>query len=256
MVATAGSALISFIFPLSTQLNSIYLLMVLRFVMGLCQSAFFPAAYVFFCRWLPESERSVLLPIMFIGGNVGSISTYTMSSYLISASYGWPSVFYVSGFINLLVTILWIVFGSNGPQDNWLITQEECNLIQAGIMGTQDSIKVNDSKATAALEPAKTAKDIGMRNKINAIKLNNLNEQQRQEGHSDKLLLKTHLNRGQHLKPHPLAKSKSANDLLPAAALDINNNSNRPLMTLVSMDTKATLEGEKCAALLVSWPAS
>lgn len=135
MAANAGSALISLIFPLSTQLNSIHLLMVLRFVMGLCQSAFFPAAYVLFCRWLPERERSVLLPIMFIGSNMGSISTYIMSSYLISASHGWPSVFYVSGLICTLVTVLWCTFGSNGPDDNWLITDKERAFIETHVCG-------------------------------------------------------------------------------------------------------------------------
>lgn len=133
MAATAGSAVISLVFPLSTQLNSIYLLMVLRCVMGLCQSAFFPAAYVIFCRWLPERERSVLLPIMFIGSNVGNISTYILSSHLISSSYGWPSVFYLSGLVCALVSLLWIVFGSNGPNDNWLISEEERKFIESNV---------------------------------------------------------------------------------------------------------------------------
>lgn len=133
MAANAGSALISLAFPLSTQLNSIHLLMVLRFVMGCCQSAFFPASYVLFCRWLPEKERAVLLPVMFIGSNMGSISTYIMSSYLITSSHGWPSVFYLSGFVCSVVTVLWCVCGSNGPEDNSLITKEELAYIQSNV---------------------------------------------------------------------------------------------------------------------------
>lgn len=133
MAASAGSAVISLAFPLSTQLNSIYLLMVLRFVMGLCQSAFFPAAYVIFCRWLPERERSVLLPIMFIGSNMGSISTYILSSYLISSAYGWPSVFYLSGLICSIVSLFWCIFGSNGPEDNRFITEKERYYIESNV---------------------------------------------------------------------------------------------------------------------------
>lgn len=133
MAASAGSAVISLAFPLSTQLNSIHLLMVLRFVMGLCQSAFFPAAYVIFCRWLPERERSVLLPIMFIGSNMGSISTYILSSYLISSAYGWPSVFYLSGLICSIVSLFWCIFGSNGPEDNRFITDKERYYIESNV---------------------------------------------------------------------------------------------------------------------------
>lgn len=133
MAATFGSALISLAFPLSTQLNSIYLLMLLRFVMGLCQSAFFPAAYVLFCRWLPERERSILLPVMFIGSNVGSISSYVMSAYLISSDYGWPSVFYLSGLVCLLVSGAWCLVGSSGPEDNWLISDQERRFILSNV---------------------------------------------------------------------------------------------------------------------------
>lgn len=143
MAASAGSAVISIAFPLSTQLNSIYLLMLLRFVMGLCQSAFFPAAYVLFCSWLPECERSVLLPIMFIGSNMGSISTYIMSSYLISSNYGWPSVFYLSGLVCSICTLLWCIIGSNGPDDNWLISEEERRYIKSNVN--------NQSSETASL---------------------------------------------------------------------------------------------------------
>lgn len=133
MAASAGSAVISLAFPLATQLNSVHLLMALRFVLGLCQSAFFPASYVLFCRWLPESERAVLLPIMFIGGTVGAISTYIVSSYLIRSSFGWPSVFYLSGFICSLCSILWLIVGSNEPRNNWLITDEELSFIECNV---------------------------------------------------------------------------------------------------------------------------
>lgn len=139
MAASASSAVISLIFPLSTQLNSIYLLMVLRFVMGLCQSGFFPAAYVLSCRWFPERERAVILSVMFIGGNIGSISTYIMSSYLISSSYGWPSVFYVSGAICSLCSLLWFVFGSSVPSENWLITEQERHYIEFNVCMRENS---------------------------------------------------------------------------------------------------------------------
>lgn len=123
--------------------------MVLRFVMGLCQSAFFPAAYVLFCRWLPERERSVLLPIMFIGSNMGSISTYIMSSYLISSAQGWPSVFYLSGLVCLVCSVLWILFGSNGPEDNWLITDTERKFIQRNVNNqSSESSSVEDAELT------------------------------------------------------------------------------------------------------------
>lgn len=149
MAASAGSAVISLAFPLSTQLNSIYLLMMLRFVMGLCQSAFFPAAYVIFCRWLPEKERSILLPIMFIGSNMGSISTYILSSYLISSAYGWPSVFYLSGLVCSIVSLFWCIFGSNGPEDNWFITEKERCYIESNVNNqSSESNSLNNELST------------------------------------------------------------------------------------------------------------
>lgn len=138
--------------------------MFLRFLMGLSQSAFFPAAYVLFCRWLPEKERSILLPIMFIGSNVGSISTYIMSSYLISSTYGWPSVFYVSGLVCLLISLLWFIFVSSEPSDNWLITQEECLFIknnvnnQSSELNSLNSLEQSANQSIESLEFEKKKK--------------------------------------------------------------------------------------------------
>ena len=170
MATNAGSALISLIFPLSTQLNSIHLLMALRFVMGLCQSAFFPAAYVLFCRWLPERERSVLLPIMFIGSNMGSVSTYIMSSYLISSGNGWPSVFYLSGLICTIVTVLFYVFGSDQPEDNWLITDEEVEFIKLNVANqTSLSNSLNDFANSKQANGEDDATDCNEKDKSNSL---------------------------------------------------------------------------------------
>uniref|UniRef100_A0A6G1S5W4 Sialin n=1 Tax=Aceria tosichella TaxID=561515 RepID=A0A6G1S5W4_9ACAR len=208
MASTAGSALISLVFPIATQLDSIHLLMVLRFVMGLCQSAFFPAAYVFFCRWLPEAERSVLLPIMFIGSNMGSISTYIMSSYLISSSYGWPSVFYVSGLVCLLVTMLWCVFGSNGPQDNWLITDEERDYIMdnmngSGPNGTPPPQHQDHTKTALPAATGRFAITNGVPSPLNATTYNHLQVSPLPTSASNK---------------GTINKSRSANDLNPNQA--------------------------------------
>lgn len=186
MAASAGSAVISLAFPLSTQLNSIHLLMVLRFVMGLCQSAFFPAAYVIFCRWLPEKERSVLLPIMFIGSNMGSISTYILSSYLISSSYGWPSVFYLSGLVCSLCSLLWFIFGSNGPEDNWFITDKEILFIELNVNNqSSESNSIHEDEdlkmdnKSSSIKSKTQEVDINNNNKrgdcCNGIDLNNNN---------------------------------------------------------------------------------
>lgn len=162
-----SSAVISLVFPLSAQLNSLNLLMLLRFIMGLSQSAFFPAAYVLFCRWLPERERSILLPIMFIGSNVGSISTYIMSSYLITSSYGWPSVFYVSGLVCLLVSLLWYVFVSSTPDDNWLISHEECQFINKNVCNQSSEINsLNEQSVGDTSSPSSSSDSLAMEKKL------------------------------------------------------------------------------------------
>lgn len=185
--------------------------MVLRFVMGLCQSAFFPAAYVFFCRWLPERERSVLLPIMFIGSNLGSISTYIMSSYLISSSWGWPSVFYASGLICLLVTLLWLFVASNGPDDNWLITSAERDYIRDSLESQRDGgTQIKKPPISHKLPPACCAQlieaDENNNIKLEALKLNQLAQLEvaaKQIGHFQQMQAKLG------------AKSRSASDLIP-----------------------------------------
>ncbi|KAG9510365.1 putative inorganic phosphate cotransporter [Fragariocoptes setiger] len=144
MVSLIGSTLISFLFPIATQLESIPLLWFLRFIQGLCQSAFFPAGYFLFCCWLPEKERSVAYSVLFIGSNLGSITTYFISGLLINSSWGWPLMFYAPGLVCLFMTIMVFLLVANEPRTSKLIDQNELKYIRDRMI--KDDLEHNKHK--------------------------------------------------------------------------------------------------------------
>lgn len=57
----------------------------------------------------------------------------SVSGFLASSSMGWPSVFYFSGSVAVLWSILWLFIGSSSPAENKLISAGEREYIQSSL---------------------------------------------------------------------------------------------------------------------------
>ena len=90
------------------------LMMVCRIVIGLAQAPSFPANAKIAAMWFPHHERA------------RAIGAYSTGQYLVTglmvpvlsivgARYGWPSVFYVSGGLGILLGLWWL-FGYRDPE--------------------------------------------------------------------------------------------------------------------------------------------
>lgn len=66
-----------------------------------------------------------------MGGAIGTIITSAMSGYLAKHGFagGWPSVFYVSGGICVVLGILYFLLVRNSPQEHPFVSTEEYNYI-------------------------------------------------------------------------------------------------------------------------------
>ncbi|CAG2113555.1 unnamed protein product [Medioppia subpectinata] len=97
-VSLALSSLLNALTPIIARARIYWLLLASRVVLGAFQSVLFPACYALVAKWTPEHERSVVLSLPLIGGNIGTIVTSALTGYLTEEGFagGWPSVFYVS----------------------------------------------------------------------------------------------------------------------------------------------------------------
>lgn len=76
----------------------------------------------------------------------GTVVMMATSGILASSSMGWPAIFYSSGIISALWSILWLFFGSNSPADYKYITAEERDFIQSSLGHDENDAEHGEKK--------------------------------------------------------------------------------------------------------------
>ena len=81
-----------------------------------------------FIRW-----HSKAVALLSVGNSMGNIVLNLVSGYLCQYGFdgGWPSVFYLSGVLNLVWLILWYFVASNRPSNHHFISRHELLLISS-----------------------------------------------------------------------------------------------------------------------------
>lgn len=115
-------------------------LIVIRFMLGVVESAVMPSMLVFLSRWFTKSERSRANTFLILGNPVTILWMSILSGYLID-SVGWRWMFILEGFPAILWAFLWWRLVVDRPGDaKWLTNDEKLDL-QAKLDGEQQSIK-------------------------------------------------------------------------------------------------------------------
>lgn len=94
-----------------------------RFGLGLAEGGNFPAAIKAVSEWFPRRERALATGIFNSGSNVGALITPLLVPWL-TARWGWPASFLVTGALGLLwLGFWWALYGN--PQTHRLVTPAE-----------------------------------------------------------------------------------------------------------------------------------
>jgi len=104
-----------------------YMMIALRVLTGLCESASYPAMFAMLRWWAPEQEKSTMVAISFSGAYLGTLITFPIASILVEARalWCWPSVFYVFGSVGILWALPWFCCISNEPETDPFISKGE-----------------------------------------------------------------------------------------------------------------------------------
>lgn len=109
-------------------------------MIGLFESASFPCLFHFFPIWIPNAEKTIMIPVVLCGVYVGEILAFGLSGVLASATVtydgvvygGWASIFYVFGLLGLLWFPVWMHCAYESPSVHPFITKDEIQLINYG----------------------------------------------------------------------------------------------------------------------------
>lgn len=110
----------------------IFLLMAVRFLLGMGEAVVYPASNSVVSSWIPSVERGVANGIIFSGVGFGTGLTPPIVAYL-THTYGWRSAFWVSAGLGLVAGAVWYVIARNKPRQHPWISKAEIEHIETGL---------------------------------------------------------------------------------------------------------------------------
>lgn len=115
-------------------------LIIIRFMLGVVESAVMPAMLLFLSRWFTKSERSRANTFLILGNPVTILWMSVLSGYLVNA-VGWRWMFIWEGIPAIIWAFFWWKLVQDKPQEaNWLGASEKQDLA-AELQREQQGIK-------------------------------------------------------------------------------------------------------------------
>src|SRR5690606_9149640 len=108
--------------------SNINLLIVIRFMLGVVESAVMPAMLVFLSHWFTKAERSRANTFLILGNPVTVLWMSIVSGYLLEA-YGWRWMFIIEGLPAIIWAFIWWKLVIDEPKDaKWLSARDKADL--------------------------------------------------------------------------------------------------------------------------------
>ncbi|HDS1737205.1 MULTISPECIES: MFS transporter [Pseudomonas] len=125
---------------LTGMISNVYLLIAIRFLLGVVEAAVMPAMLVYLCHWFTRAERSRANTFLILGNPVTILWMSVASGYLIR-EFDWRWMFIIEGLPAVLWAFIWWRLVDDRPaQVKWLSAQEKSQLEQA-LAAEQQGIK-------------------------------------------------------------------------------------------------------------------
>ncbi len=115
-------------------------LIVIRFSLGVVESAVMPSMLVFLSKWFTKAERSRANTFLILGNPATILWMSILSGYLID-SVGWRWMFILEGFPAIIWAFLWWRLVVDRPKDASWLTNREKDDLQAQLDIEQKGIK-------------------------------------------------------------------------------------------------------------------
>src|SRR5689334_24089486 len=108
--------------------SNVDLLIVIRFMLGVVESAVMPSMVVLLSRWFTKNERSRANTFLILGNPVTILWMSVLSGYLIK-SVGWRGMFILEGIPAVIWAFFWWRWIDDDPKNaKWLPADEKDNL--------------------------------------------------------------------------------------------------------------------------------
>jgi sugar phosphate permease len=128
--------------------RNVKLLYFIRFMLGVVESAVWPALVILLSRWFTQPERSKANTFLVLGNPATIIGMSIMSGYLIE-SLGWRGMFIIEGVPAILWAFIWWILIDDHPRSAKWLTETEKYSLETELAKEQQNIKPVKNYAVA-----------------------------------------------------------------------------------------------------------
>src|SRR6476620_9663357 len=137
------------LFAMATGLiSNVKVLLVIRFMLGVFESAVFPSMLLLLSRWFTREERSRANTLLMFGNPITILWMSVVSGYLINA-LGWRWMFICEGVPAIVWAFFWIKLIDDKPKDSKWLTPDEKQMLDEALQKEQQGIKPIKNYAAA-----------------------------------------------------------------------------------------------------------
>ena len=115
-------------------------LIIIRFMLGVVESAVMPAMLILLSQWFTKEERSRANTFLILGNPVTVLWMSVLSGYLVS-SLGWRWMFIIQGVPGIIWAFVWWKLIDEKPKEAKWLTEEEKRAIDEKLLEEQQGIK-------------------------------------------------------------------------------------------------------------------
>ncbi|MFT3747237.1 MAG: MFS transporter [Agriterribacter sp.] len=121
-------------------ISNVNFLIVIRFALGVVESAVMPAMIIFLSRWFTKAERSRANTFLILGNPVTILWMSIVSGYLIK-SVGWRWMFIIEGIPAIVWAFFWWKLVADKPRNAKWLSNEEKDALEKKLQQEQQGIK-------------------------------------------------------------------------------------------------------------------
>lgn len=121
-------------------ISNISLLFVIRFSLGVVESAVMPAMLVFLSHWFTKAERSRANTFLILGNPATVLWMSVVSGYILE-SLGWRWMFILEGLPAVIWAFLWWKLVNDNPKDAKWLNENEKEALNKALLEEQKGLK-------------------------------------------------------------------------------------------------------------------
>lgn len=120
--------------------SEVWQLLVIRFFLGVAEGGVWPVILVIISKWFPVEERARANAFFIMNINIGSMITGPLSGWIIQ-TWGWRDVFFIEGFVSILLIFMWWPLIADSPQEAKWISPAERDYLAKRLAEEQETVK-------------------------------------------------------------------------------------------------------------------